>query len=122
MKKKIIEYDEHIIQALNELTVPIIGKNGKKFFIKEKSARGESGVQHIAKKSHRLKVRDIESVKEILSHPKYEKIDDYNPTYKNYYGIRRGENNKMFIKIVTYMDKSGKFETIVTIYPVKHIS
>ena len=73
MKKKIVEYDSHIIEALQSLTIPIIGKNGKKFFIKGKSSRGESGIQHIAKKSHRLKVRDIECIKEILSHPKFEK-------------------------------------------------
>lgn len=123
MKKKIIEYDEHIIQALNTLTIPIIGKNGKKFFIKDKSARGESGVQHIAKKSHRLKVRDIQSVPSILKKPAYENNDPRQPIYMNYYGIRLGKDSNTFLKIVTspIKGKRGIEEQIVTIYPVRSI-
>lgn len=118
MSKEI--FDENIIKALNKIRTPIIGKGGIKFYFRDK-ARKETGFEHIAKKSHRLKVRDIENIKLYLTHPIYVEIDPNNPTYKNYYFKRLG-NNRDCIKVVTYMDKyDSKKETIITIYPTKKI-
>ena len=121
-KKNESLYDEHIIAALKELTQPIIGKSGKKFYFRE-MARQETGFEHIAKKSHRLKVRDIEIIPEILRHPISEHRDPANYNYRNYYGIRRGDQNiKSLLKIVTWEDEHDSLkETIITIYPVKTI-
>lgn len=113
-------FDENIIKALSKIRTPIIGKDEIKFYFRDKS-RKETGFEHIAKKSHRLKVRDIESVESILKHPILVLKDPNNPTYKNYYGSRHG-NNRDYIKIITYMDKyDSKKETIITIYPTKKI-
>ena len=114
-------YDKNIIDALHHLKLPIIGIDGKEFSIRKK-ARNETGVEHIAKKSHRLKVRDIESVPSILKHPQLMCNDPDNHIYKNYYGIRKGEDQDTFVKIVTSPIKNDKSkEEIVTIYPTNSI-
>ena len=115
------EYDKHIIDALIKLHAPILGKEGKQFYLRDKT-RNETGLQHIANKNHRLKVRDIESVPSILRHPKAEMVDPNNKNYRNYYGIRDGKDANSFLKIVTWPDKNNpKKETIITIYPTKTI-
>ena len=122
-KKKVAkEYDENIIQALVKLSTPIIGKNGKEFYIRD-DARYESGLEHIANKSHRLKVRDIQSVPSILKHPSFEIADPNNNNYRNYYGIRKGLNkNCSLLKIVTWPDENDpNKELVVTIYPTSSI-
>ena len=114
-------YDKHIIDALLKLKFPIIGLHSKSFILR-KEARNESGIEHIARKKHRLKVRDIESVPSILKHPQYMCDDPDNRVYKNYYGIRKGEKQNSFIKIVTSPQKNNKStEEIVTIYPTNEI-
>ena len=114
-------YDEHIIDALKMLKIPIFGVDGKSFSIR-KEARNESGIEHIARKDHRLKVRDIESIPSILKHPQYMCSDPDNHNYMNYYGIRKGEDQNTFIKIVTSPIKNDKTkEEIVTIYPSNSI-
>ena len=116
------EYDENIVEALNKLKTPIIGKNGKAYYIRDE-ARFESGIYHIANKNHRLKVRDIESIPFILKHPTFESIDPKNKNYRNYYGIRKGTNkNNILIKIVTWpYENDSNIELIITIYPTNSI-
>ena len=119
MSKEI--FDENIIKALTKIRTPIIGKGGIKFYFRDK-ARKETGFEHIAKKSHRLKVRDIESVESILKHPILVRKDPNNPTYKNYYGSRHGNDNVKLIKIVTWVPyRESTTEYIMTIYPTKKI-
>ena len=114
-------YDENIVEALLKLKVPIIGHGGINFYIRDE-ARYENGIQHIAKKSHRLRVRDIESIPEILKHPAVLKQDPNNPNYKNYYGIRKGKEPNLLLKIVTWPDeRNPKKETVITIFPTKWI-
>lgn len=116
-----LTYDEHIIDALQKIKFPIIGVGGKKFYVREK-ARNETGIEHIARKDHRLKVRDIEAIAEILMHPKFVCTDPDNPVYKNYYGIRKGEKQTLLLKIVTSPLKNDKSkEEIITIYPANSI-
>lgn len=119
-KKKPGDYDEHIVAALLKLDNPIIGKGGRKFYIRDK-ARDESGLEHIAVKRHRLKVRDIETIVKILRHPVYMCEDPTNHIYRNYYGIRKGKDSGSFLKIVTspVKGKRGEEEIIITIYPTK---
>ena len=115
-------YDQHVVDALLKLKTPIVGINGIEFSIREK-ARNETGIEHIAKKEHRLKVRDIESVPEILKHPNLRCSDPDNRVFMNYYGTRKGDNTVNLIKIVTspVKGKREKEETIITIYPVNTI-
>ncbi len=114
-------YDQNIIDALLKLKTPIKGYDGKEFEIRSKG-RNENGLQHIAVKRHRLKIRDIESIPEILRHPTFFSIDPNNKNYRNYYGVRKGENSNSFIKIVTWpYENNPKKETIITIYPTNSI-
>ena len=115
------EFDQNIIDALLKLKMPIIGKNGKTFLLRD-NARFESGLEHIAKKTHRLKVRDIESVPSILKHPKFEMQDPNNRNYRNYYGIRKSDNSEILLKIVTWPYKNNhNCELIITIFPTNAI-
>ena len=116
------KYDQHIIDALLKLKMPIVGINGKKYYLRNK-AHQENGIEHIASKRHRLKKRDIEEIPSILLKPKFVCEDPKHPIYRNYYGIRKGEERNSFIKIVTspVKGKRDQEEIIVTIYPVKRI-
>ena len=122
-KNKILnDIDSNIVEALLKIKIPIKGKNGKLFYVRDE-ARYESGIEHIALKRHRLKVRDIESISSILKHPAYESMDPNNINYRNYYGIRKGINKGQYLlKIVTwsYENDSNK-ELIITIFPTKSI-
>ena len=114
--------DSNIVNALLKIKVPIKGKNGKLFYIRDE-ARYESGVEHIAEKRHRLKVRDIESIAGILKHPAFECIDPNNANYRNYYGIRKGLNkSQSLLKIVTWSyENNPNKELIITIFPTNSI-
>ncbi len=116
------KYDQHIIDALLKMKMPIIGIYGRKYYLREK-VHDETGIEHIAIKRHRLKVRDIESIPAILMKPKYVCEDPKHPIYRNYYGIRKGEDKNTLLKIVTspVKGKRDKEEVIVTIYPVSRI-
>ena len=115
------KYDQHIVDALLKLKSPIIGYKGIEFCIRDK-ARYEDGVHHIAKKTHRLKVKDIETIPEILKHPIAVNKDPHNKNYKNYYGIRKGDDPELLLKIVTWhFKKSLKKEIIITIFPTRTI-
>ena len=122
MKKKPTEYDLNIIAALSKIQTPILGVDGRKFYFRE-MIRKETGFEHIANKKHRLKIRDVESIPEILKHPKAWHSDPDNPIFRNYYGIRKGKDSDTFIKIVTspVKGKRDEEEIIVTIYPTKTI-
>ena len=122
MARKIcVEYDENIIAAIRKIKQPILGKDGHKFYIREKG-RKQTGLEHIADKKHRLKVRDIESIENILKSPVSVRIDPYSRNYKNYYGLRKGDEKKSLLKIITWPDEHDEvFERIITIYPVKNI-
>ena len=114
-------YDQNIINALRKIQFPITGINGKVFVVRDKK-RNESGEEHIARKDHRLKVRDIEEVPSILKHPRYQCNDPDSKIYKNYYGIRKGKDRGSFVKIVTSPLKNDKNkEEIITIYPTDSI-
>ena len=115
-------YDQHIVDALLKLKMPIVGVDGRKFYLRD-SARKEKGVEHIAKKSHRLKVRDIETILSVLKHPKLWCPDPDNKVYRNYYGIRKGDDSNAFLKIVTspIKGKRNEEEEIVTVFPTKSI-
>ena len=115
------KYDSNIIEALLKIDCPIIGVEGIEFYVRDE-ARKERGIEHIAKKEHRLKVRDIESLPSILRKPKYIIVDPHNRNYKNYYGIRKGDDPNALLKIVTWPDEHNpKKELIITIFPTKSI-
>ena len=67
-------------------------------------------------------MRDIESIPSILQHPIAEMVDPNNKNYRNYYGIRKTDDSKTFLKIVTWPDKRNpKKEQIITIFPTNQL-
>ena len=89
-KKTNGKYDQKIIEALKKLPPLIEDKrHGFVIRIRDDLARSnETRFQHIAKKMHELKVRDIECIPEgIKAYIRFSKSKDIKDTY--YYYIKR---------------------------------
>jgi hypothetical protein len=111
MSKNKRPFDQHLVDAINKINWPIINKNGSKVFLR-KSARNETGAEHIGGKLHGLKVRDVEIIPDILKDPLNSKCDKRKG--KLYFGKRKGVNKFKYLKIVTRVGKD-ETETIITV-------
>ena len=99
-KKSSEKYDHKIIEALKKLPPHIEDKrHGFVIDVEDDRARSnETRFQHIAKKEHLLKVRDIEAIPEgIKNYIKFSKSDELKDTY--YYFIKRRFGDKGFIQV-----------------------
>ena len=110
MKKKSSEkYDYKIIEALQKLPKQIEDKrHGFVIEVKDDRSRSnETRFQHIAKKEHQLKVRDIEAISEgVKDYIRFSKSMSLKDTY--YYYIRRGGNDKGFIQLAIKLIEGEK--------------
>jgi hypothetical protein len=84
-----------------------------------KSARNETGAEHIAGKLHELKVRDIEILPNVLKQPLSVKNDKRKG--KLYFGKRKGVNKFPYLKVVVRVEKD-ETETIITVCSSKRCS
>ena len=118
MKDNSKKYDENIIDALNKLPIPLITFDGSRVVFVE-NKRDETIFEHIARKAHRFRVSDIETIPKILKDKKSLQPDKKKSVFRNYVGRRVKKNDKTkYIKIVTR--KTGdKKESVVSIYLVK---
>jgi len=110
-------YDIKIVNALQKLKLPIKKYDGNNvtFYTRK---RGESIFEHIANKEHQLKLRDIEQIQEILGDKRSVHKDKKSSKFIVYYGKRKGQNKKGYLKIVTKISCDFS-EQIITIYPVR---
>lgn len=123
-KKTNVKYDLKIIEALKKLP-PLIEdrRHGFVIYIRDDQARSnETRFQHIAKKMHELKVRDIESIPEgIKNYIRFSKSKDIKDTY--YYHIKRKGGDKGFIQVAILVDINDKkiayLKTIFIAYRIK---
>ena len=110
MKKKPSEkYDHKIIEALQKLPKQIEDKrHGFVIEVKDDRSRSnETRFQHIAKKAHLLKVRDIEAISEgVKDYIRFSKSMSLKDTY--YYYIRRSGNDKGFIQLAIKLIEGEK--------------
>ena len=111
-------YDQKLIEALKKLPPQIEDKkHGFVIEIKDDRARSnETRFEHIAKKNHELKVRDIEAIPEgIIKYVKYEKSEEIENTF--YYYIKRKGEDRGFIQVAILIDKNNpKKARIKTIF------
>ena len=119
MSKKQRDFDKNILNSLSKLQWPIINNKGIKVFVRA-NARKEGGLQHIAGKCHLLKVRDIESIPNILKNPYKVILEQSGRKGKSYYGKRKGVEKSPLLKIVVRI-RSDYCEEIVTIYTAKRV-
>ena len=101
-------YDLKLIEALKKLPSQIEDKrHGFIIEIKDDRARSnETRFEHIAKKNHELKVRDIEAIPEgIIRYIKYVKSEEMENTFC-YYIKRKGED-RGFIQVVILIDEDN---------------
>ena len=117
-------YDLKLIEALKKLPSQIEDKrHGFIIEIKDDRARSnETRFEHIAKKTHELKVRDIEAIPEgIIRYIKYVKSEEIENTFC-YYIKRRGED-RGFIQVVILIDednpKKARIKTIFIAHRIK---
>ena len=119
MSKRPVQVDPNIIAALERLKWPLPSFRNTKVTIREKSREGE-GICHVASQRHYLKVADIKMIPSILKAPYAFHRDPRNKRHFNYYGKRKGTKVRMYLKIVTALNrKDNSKEIIVTIYPTK---
>ena len=92
------KYDQNIIAALKKINSPIYDSRHdlKIYLIDEKSRSNESRFEHIARKDHRLSVKDIEYLENGIKISKLKK-DKLRRKVYNYY-IKR-KNGEGYIKI-----------------------
>ena len=116
-KKKNLKYDQNLIKALRQLPSIIEDKrHGFVIEIKDDRARSnETRFEHIAKKSHELKVRDIKAIPEgIRNYVKFTKSNEIENTY--YYFINRKGEDRGFIEVAILIDednpKKARIKTI----------
>ncbi len=116
-KKKNLKYDQNLIEALRQLPSIIEDKrHGFVIEIKDDRARSnETRFEHIAKKSHELKVRDIKAIPEgIKNYVKFTKSNEIENTY--YYFINRKGEDRGFIEVAILIDednpKKARIKTI----------
>ena len=123
-KKTNEKYNLKLIEALKKLPSQIEDKrHGFIIQIRDDKARSnETRFQHIAKKMHELKVRDIESIPGgISNYIKFVKSKDIKDTY--YYYIKRKGEDKGFIQVAILLDLNDKklayLKTIFIAYRLK---
>lgn len=120
MKKRSskLQFDNNIIDALKSLPAEIEDKRHSIIicFKDDKSRSNETRFEHIAKKYHELKVRDIKAIPNgIRQYVKYVKSQKHKET--SYYYIKRPSDDRGFIQIAIKLFKNNKQKAYVkTIY------
>ena len=102
MTKRIhsVQNDLNIIKALEELPRNIEDKKHNLTVCLDNNTTrsNETRFEHIAKKYHELKVRDIKRIPHGITHyVKFSKSKDHDETY--YYFIKRGGKDRGFIQV-----------------------
>lgn len=124
-KKKNEKYDQNIIEALRKLPSEIEDKRHN-FVIEiknDKARSNETRFEHIAKKNHELKVRDIEAIPEgIKRYVRFLKSNEMENTY--YYFINRKGKNKGFIQVAILVDEDNpnraRIKTVFIAYRINN--
>lgn len=114
------EPDKHIVDELSKIQWPIINKEGTPVYLRERRGDINNTINHIAKKSHYLKIRDIKVIKSIIANP-LKVINKDSRQRKIYFGNRpgdpKGNNNEMYLQITVEVYEGREY--ISTIYPRK---
>ena len=125
MKKKSLEkYDQKLIDALEKLPPTIEDKkHGFIIVVRNDQARtNETRFEHIAKRNHELKVRDIELIPEgVKRYAKFSKSDELKDTYY-YYILRKGKDKgfvQLAIKLIEGETNLYYIKTIFISYRIK---
>lgn len=119
-----VEHDQNIIEALEKLPKTIYDKKHDitVCFDNKGSRSNESRFEHIAKKYHQLKVRDIKAIPEgIRSYVRFIKDKDCQETYC-YFINRKGEDDgfiKVAVKLYEHDKKKAYVKSIFIVYRIK---
>ena len=123
-KKTNGKYDLKLIEALKKLPSQIEDKkHGFIIVVRNDRARSnETRFEHIAKKNHQLKVRDIELIPEgVNKYAKFSKSLELKDTYY-YYILRKGKDKgfvQLAIKLIEGEKKLYYIKTIFVSYRIK---
>ena len=95
--------------------MPIINKNGT-LVVFSAGSKKQKTINHISLARHRLKIRDIKELPNIIKNPIKVLKDKKGKDKKIYIGKRPGKE-RMSLALVTR--KRQKYEEIITFYPTK---
>lgn len=118
-------YDNNLIEALEKLPNPIYDKKHNIYiYVDNGRARSnETRYEHLAKSSHQLKRRDIESIPEGISNYFAFKISKRHKETYYYYILRKG-NQKGFIQVAVKLLKGSRdrayIKTIFVTYRIQN--
>lgn len=119
-----VEHDQNIIEALEKLPKTIYDKKHDLllYLNDNKTRSNETRFEHIAKKYHQLKVRDIKAIPEgINNYVEFFKNKFINDTYS--YLIHRQGKDKGFIEVDILIDlydrKKAYIKTAYIVYRLK---
>ena len=125
MKKRAnAKYDQKLIDALKKLPSTIEDKkHGFVIVVRNDQARSnETRFEHIAKKNHELKVRDIELIPEgVKKYAKFSKSLELKDTYY-YYILRKGKDKgfvQLAIKLIEGETNLYYIKTVFISYRIK---
>ncbi len=116
-KKRALNYDLNLVEALKKLPNPIIDKkHNLSIFIDDTKARSnQSRFEHIARHFHELRVKDIELIyKGINKNPIFKRDKARKDTF-NYLFQRRNDKNhylKMSVLVKDYKQRKAVIKTI----------
>ena len=113
-KKYDKHYDQKLVDALKKITSPIYDKKHQfyVYFINDQARTNKTRFEHIAKRGHELKVRDIESITNgINNYIAYTKSKDVKDTYRYY--IKRKGKDRGFIVVAILVDINDKSKAYI---------
>ena len=108
-------YNEQITNEIKKIKMPIKNKNGT-LVVFSAGSKKQKTINHIGLARHRLKVRDIKELPNIIQNPKKVLKDKKGKDKKIYVGNRPGRE-RMSLALVTR--KRQNCEEIITYYPTK---
>lgn len=116
-KRRLINYDQRIIEALKKLPSPIYDArhNFTIYFVNDKARSNQDRFEHISKNFHELTVKDIESIPEgLTTKAKLKQEKGRKDTY-NYYFIRKRDKThfvKISVKVIDWKNRVAVVKTI----------
>lgn len=118
------KFDQNIINALKNLPQPIFdSKHNITIRLEEEFRKKENRYEHIAKKYHQIRVKDIECIPNgIKNYVKFKKSPDKKRTF--YYFIKRKVHERGFICVAIQTDKNNNktafIKTVFIVYRIKY--
>lgn len=116
-KKKVLSYEQKMINALNKLPNPLHDNrhNIDIYFVNDRARSNQSRFEHIIAYNHGLIPSDIERIARYINTSRLKKDPNRKCTYNLF--VKRNSFNNEFIKIsINFENKSDRCAIVKTIF------